>query len=522
MISPRTRCNHLWLPLVLVLVMACGGGLDRTKAQDPTSVIDSEGASWILVTPPLDDVRVAALQILVNVEGLLGVIDLLRESYDVDLGDEDVLEGLGLDPRLPLVVLGVDEGTCLAMGAETGAPLEEVIRRVGETSGYRVEHRLSEQGRLTRVYDKDRCIVALLHDEGLALLGYDPLGRADGAVARVALHHLQTESPGVQAPEGRFLLEWRRGMAEERADVSGWPGPLAGVGHWLHNAKSSIQSLRISAAVNIDGIKWDLEIESSGPAAPLPPAQRPASMDWKDAVPEDAVLLLQVKGSIEDTLADLLGGKGMYILGLLAGEILDKKHIPTIRQTIGSMGSEVGFALLGADPRASVKEIVAPSSVLQALNSVHMGVVVRGAPPAKILELIPVEDGPVAGGWRARVVSADSPHAVEICKTKDERALCLGVVAADDRLMVLSGKGETDRVARVWSGAAPAMGGALFVERDSGDVIVTVKMKRLVRDMRSKGVPPFYLRMANSFLEIQAVRRDDTTLTRVEGEVLLR
>ncbi|MFH1529135.1 MAG: hypothetical protein ABIK09_00195 [Pseudomonadota bacterium] len=505
------------------LVSACGGRLHADAPENPAALVDPTGASWVLVTPPLEEVRVAALQILVNVEGLLGVVDLLRESYEVDLGDEDLFANLGLAPDQPLVALGVEEGVCLILSARSGDPLDEIVERVGDTSGYRIERREAAQGLLSRVYDEERCVVALLRMDGLVLLGYGPDGRADAAVARVALHHLPDGAVGLEAPDGRFLFEWRGGVAAARpVDVSGLLGPLAGVGHWLHGIQAGIRTLRLTFAAGIDGIDWDLEMIPTRPEARGPSVTGTAVPDWKDAVPEDTILTLQIRSRFDGTFGELLGGKGMYILGLLAGEVLDPKRIPEIRQALEAMDAEVGLVLLGADPRAPVGEIIAPSSVLQALNAVHMGLIVQGTPPERFLEWIPVEDGPVAGGWRAHVVSAAAPRAVEFCKAKEDRSLCLGVLAGADRLMVLSGKGETDRVAKVWSGAAPALGKALFVGRTAGDMVLTVKMKRLVRDLRSKGVPPFYLRMVNSFLEIQAVRRDSPEGTRFEGEVLLR
>ncbi len=502
------------------LITGCGGRFDGDTPRDPTAVVDSAGAGWVLVTPPLGEVRVAALQILVNVEGLLGVVDLLRESYDVDLGNEEVLEELGLDPSQPLVALGVDAGACLVMGARNGAPLDETLARVGETSGHRIERRMATEGPLTRVYDEERCVVALLRLDGLVLLGYSADGTADAAVAQVALRHLGGE--GVRAPEGAFLFEWRGGQTPRGpVDLTGWPGPLAGVGHWIQALRAQIKTLRLTFTAGIDGIDWDLEVIPV--VERTPQGEGPAqATDWKDAVPEDAVLTAQIRARDRANLGDLLGGKGMYIGGLLAGEVLDKKHIPGIREAIAAMDADVGFVLLGADPRAPVREIVSPSSVLEALNAVHMGLIVRGTPPGTILDLIPTEDGPVAGGWRARMVSKEAPRAVEFCKTKEDRSLCLGVLASADRLMAVTGKGETDRVARVWAGTAPALSSALFVGKADGEMILTLKMKRLVRDMRSKGVPPFYLRMVNSFLEIQAVRTPSDAGTRIRGEVLLR
>ncbi len=508
--------------MVVILTCACGGRPDTDAPRDPTALVDPTDASWVLVTPPLGEVRVAALQILVNVEGLLGVVDYIRESYEVDLGDEDVLEKLGLAPDRPLVALGVDGGVCLVFGAYSGVQLDEILEQVGRTSGHRIERRVAEQGLLTRVYDKDRCTVALLRLEGLVLLGYSPDGKADAVVARVALHHLSEDAKGVAAPDGRFVFEWWGGGVPQGAvDVTGWPGPLAGVGHWLHATQSRISTLRLTFAADIDGIDWDLEIIPVQPSE-APPLASTAITDWKDAVPEDAILTAQIRSGMSDTLGDLLGGKGMYILGLLAAEILDEKRVPEIRMALETMAPEVGFVLLGADPRASMGDIVAPGSILQTLNAIHLGLIVRGTPPKEIMESIPTEDGPVPGGWRARMVSKDAPRAVEFCKAKDDRSLCLGVLAGVDRLMVVSGKGETDRLTRVWTGAAPALGEALFVGRTSGDVVLTLKMKRLVRDMRAKGVPPFYLRMVNSFLEIQAIQRDTPEGTRIEGEVLLR
>jgi len=508
---------------VAVMVSGCGGRLDSDGSVNPTELVDPADASWVFVTPPLEEVRVAALQILVNVDGLLGVVDLLRESYEVDLGDEDMLENLGLALDQPLVALGVDEGACLVLSARTGDKLDEILERVGGTSGHRVERRVAEEGLLTRVYDEDQCLVAMLRKDGLVILGYSPDGRADAAVARVALHHLPDEAAGVAAPDGRFMFEWRGGdLSRGPVDVTGWPVPLAGVGHWLQAMKAEIRTLRVTFAAGIDGIDWDLEIRPIQPLEMGPKVVDAAGPDWKDAVPDDTILTVQIRSRGDGTLGELLGGKGMYILGLLAGEVLEEKRIPELREALEGMDPEVGLVLLGADPRAPVGEIIAPSSVLQALNAVHMGLIIQGAPPKTFLDWIPVEDGPAAGGWRARVVSAAAPRAVEFCKSKKDRSLCLGVLAGQDRLMVLSGKGETDRVARVWTGSAPSLGGALFVGRAAGDMVLTLKMKRLVRDMRSKGVPPFYLRMVNSFLEIQAVRRDSAEGTRIEGEVLLR
>lgn len=515
------RIRGLAVVAIVAMVLSCGGRLDRNTAKDPASEVDSEGATWVFVTPPLDEVRVAALQILVNVEGLLGVVDLLRESYDLDLGDEDVLEDLGLDPAKTLVALGLDSGACLIMGARSGEPLDETLQRVGETSGLRIEQRLASEGPLTRVYDEDRCVVALLRLDGLVLLAYSPEGTADAAVAQVALRHLGGE--GMPAPDGRFLFEWRGGASVQGPiDVAGWPGPLAGVGHWINALQARIKTLRLTFAAGIDGIDWDLEIVPVAAPEAAPPAPKKGVLDWKDAVPEDAVLTVQIRTDAGETLGDLLGGKGLYIAGLLAGEILAETHVPGIREALAGMDAVVGFVLLGADPRAPVREIVAPGSVLQALNAVHLGLIVQGTPPDGILEMIPIEDGPAPGGWRARVISADAPRAVEFCKAKDDRSLCLGVLAGTDRLMVVTGKGETDRVARVWAGTAPPLSSALFVGKADGDLVLTLKMKRLVRDMRSKGVPPFYLRMVNSFLEIQAVRAPSDAGTRIEGEVLLR
>ena len=509
--------------ILLLLLAGCGGRSHSSDPRDPAAAVDAEGASWMLVTPPLGEVRVAVLQILVNVEGLLGVVDLVRERYEVDLGDEDVIDGLGLAVDRPLVALGLAEGTCLVLGARSAIPLEDILKQVGTTSGYRVEQRVAAQGRLTRIYDGERCIVALLGLDGLVLLGYSPAGRADAAVARVALHHLPDGGSGVEAPEGRFLFEWRGGDPLVGApDVTGWPGPLAGVGHWLHGMMAQIRTLRLTFAADLDGIDWDLEIVDAHPSIGPPSTPRIDVVDWKDAVPEDAVLTLQLRAGTAATLGALLGGKGMYLLGLVAGEVLDKKQIPALQEALEAMGSEVALVLLGADPRAPVNEIVAPGSVLQALNSVHVGVLVRGAPPQAILDRIPTEDGPVAGGWTARSISQGVLRAVEFCKAKADRSLCVGLLAGEDRLMFVSGKGETDRLVRVWTGAAPALGASLFVGRATGDVILTLKLKRLVRDLRSKGVPPFYLRMVNSFLEVQAVRTHSGKGMRIEGEVLLR
>lgn len=510
---------------VVCFLASCGGRLDRT-ARNPAVAVDPDGVEWILVTPPLEEVRIGALQILVNVEGLLGVVDLVRASYEIDLGDEDLVENLGLDPDLPLVGLGLSEGICLLLPARRAAPIEDILRRVGETSGYRVETQAADKGRLTRVYDDDDdlCLFALLSVEGLLLLGYAPRGGADAAVARVALNHLPEDAPGVEVPEGRFLLEWwNSGDIPIWPDVAGWPGPLAGLGHWLHTVKAGVARARLTFKVGLEGINWDLDVvpfETAGEGGARESADH--LYDWKVAVPEDTVLTVQIRDPAEENLGHLLGGKGLYVLGLLAAEILPEKKVPAFRQALEAMEPQIALVLLSADPRAPVKEVFAPDSVQKALGAIHLGLAVRGPPPAVILDWLPEEDGPVEGGWNARLVSKAAPRAVEFCKARKDRSLCLGVIVDTDRLMAVSGKGETERVAQVWSGTAPPLAGALFVRKSEGDVQVTLKLKRLVRDMRAKGVPPFYLRMVNSFLEIQAVRSRTAGSIHYDGEVLLR
>ncbi|MBM4372262.1 MAG: hypothetical protein FJ098_11450, partial [Deltaproteobacteria bacterium] len=175
------------LSMLLGAPGACGPGGEQGSPRDPASAITAGDAEWTLVTPPIEDVRTAALRFLVNVEGLLGVVDLVQASWGVDLGDERLLENLGLDPGLPLVALGVEEGTCLVLGIRDGAPLRALLRSVAGTSGYRLEDRVADDALLTRAYDEDRCVAALLVDDGLAFVSFSGSGSADAGLARVAL-----------------------------------------------------------------------------------------------------------------------------------------------------------------------------------------------------------------------------------------------------------------------------------------------------------------------------------------------
>ena len=390
--------------VVVCLLASCGGRLERT-ARNPAAAVDPDGVEWILVTPPLEEVRIGALRILVNVEGLLGVVDLLRASYEIDLGDEDLLVNLGLDPDLPLVGLGLSEGICLLLPARRGAPVEDILRRVGETSGYRVETEAADKGLLTRVYDDEqRCLVALLSVEGLLLLGYAPDGRADAAVARVALNHLPEDAPGIEVLEGRFLLEWwNSGSGPTRPDVAGWSGPLAGLGHWLHSVKAGVARARLTFKVGLEGINWDLDVvpfETAGEGGT--PESADHHYDWKDAVPEDTVLTVQIRDQAEETLGHLLGGKGLYILGLLAGEILGEKKVPALRQALEAMEPQIALVLLGADPRAHLgKErlihsiLHVPDDAVAALHVVgarldHEVQLAGQGPPAVVTNLVGV------------------------------------------------------------------------------------------------------------------------------------
>lgn len=533
-ISVPSRAGRRAASLALLALLICalvGPGCNAEYTGEPVapmSVIDPDKADWYLISPPLEQVRVAALRILVNVEGLMGVIDLVRASLGVDLADESLLVNLGLADHLPALVLGHGDGVCLAVGVTRPEPLRDLFHKVAETSGYTLTTRMSEKGRVELAGFGELTPAALLETGGMSLIAWSRTGGADRLLAEAVYTWAGSWSGGDTTGEFRFYWKNRSDNTSISA-LPVLPGALAGLSHWYWELMEGVSGIQGTLTADEDGLDCSLEFLSPHPAAPAQPvsaqAQVPAAENqdsWRAYLPDDSVLLVELARSSASSLGDKLGGKWRFVLGLLLKEAGLGALVEDILPVLEDFRAELGFVFLGFDPAATMSDLTGPDDPMALLAAVHMGLLLRGD-LERVRALLPSDKPEVKSDWQVEVLSRDAPLVLEACRNPDKTpSQCLGFVQSGERLMILSGKGEAMRVLRVMAGKQKSYAESLFVKSAPGDVVAVMKMKRLVRDMGTKGVPPYYLRMVNSFLEMQVTTEERESGHLVKARLLLR
>jgi hypothetical protein len=96
------------------------------------------------------------------------------------------------------------------------------------------------------------------------------------------------------------------------------------------------------------------------------------------------------------------------------------------------------------------------------------------------------------------------------------------VLAAGRTLLFATGAGEGARLARVANGRSPTLAKALFNRQERGALTVTLKTRRLVKDMTALGFPPYFLQVLSSVLETRVAVDPAGSDTALKLEVVLR
>ena len=120
-------------------------------------------------------------------------------------------------------------------------------------------------------------------------------------------------------------------------------------------------------------------------------------------------------------------------------------------------------------------------------------------------------------------IGAGNIKGIEYCQTtKSEGKRCFSVVMWGRNLALVTGGGEGTRLVGTLQGRGKTLAKAMFARLSQGSLVITLKTRRLVRDLMNKGFPPYFLQVLSSVLEIRLAADSQAGDTIVDCEVVLR
>jgi len=452
------------------------------------------------------------LTLIVNTEGMEGVLDYMALSAGVDVAGEGLFDDSGLDPSMSPVVFEWEGAPVLVAGVQNAPAFEKYLTSILAKRGQRLEPFRTPDAWLYPVTPEVACAVA----GNLVVLRYRIEGEAMAGLARL----LRTEAPTTPAemPGDKVSFRLVPGSPGPRSPIP-WIndlGPLAGVVHALSAYVASCTSLHGTLEL---GDRYRMDLAADGCRLPAGGVPEGAPEQW---VPEDTVFLGQVAlpgkrlgeaiPELHRRLFELAWNRGMGT-GTAWG---------TLPRWLECLGSEMHVAFLGFSRTVSLDRLTAPSNPADPFFAVHL----QGGWTLHCDDLwdaVTGDGGPLEAikGFDTVDCSEQDVWCREFRNTK-EPDRCFSVVRRGERVLVNTGVGEGSRAVQALLDLGPTLKGSLFVEQRRGAVTLTVKTRRLVRDLVNKGFPPYFLQMLSSIMEVRIAIEPTDTGTRLHGEVVLR
>jgi hypothetical protein len=481
-------------------------------------------AGYYVVFPRLEQVRDDFLTLVVNMEGMEGLLALIEGATRVDLADEDLLSQAGLDGDFRPLLLEQEGVPVVCLGMSSSSRFLSYIKGLAESSGLTWARIVTDGPDIYRLGSG----LALSVHGNLALVAVG--SGSDPTVALASI--LLTETPA-QVPEfeeGLYHVSYAPGPGLSlEARASGWygaVGPAAGVVRSLVRYFDACSSFSGSIA---PGDRYLVSGRLSGCTVPFAPA---GVLAPESRLPDDTILLVHSTFSGE-SLWDLLPGAIQLLVGWAWQDLPEKlpESLAGADNLLSRFVPEVAVAFLGLTLDASLDTFTSRKrggdEPIFGAHLVLMLALKEGAGLDELFDekvttlLLPNFEGRGLGTGRI--------SGTEFCRKKrkkkkkdEEEKRCFSVLRQQDRVFVVTGIGEGERLVRTLQGQRESLGGTLFARQEAGALTVTLKTKRLVRDLVSKGFPPYFLQVLASVLEIRLTAGTDGEDTKVELEMVMR
>jgi hypothetical protein len=510
---------HIGAGALLLVLLALGGcsAEEGPVHATPFHRFDVGQARFRAAFPPLERVRDEFLSLIVNAEGLEGTLELVRLTVGVDLADEEFFGTTGLDPDFGPALWDYNGSFVLCLGVKDKTRFANLADELCATSG-REFRRLPTDGPELRLLGKN---LAWTLEGNLAVFLYDAREQAGSRLAALLLEPRPAAFPDwdrerVQfAADLRFEAPLELSFKEEVAAL----GPAAGLGRVFLRYVDSCE--RLEGVLGL-GDRLTLTLSAAGCFLPFTAG---TGLPADEMAVDDTVLLGQASfdgpsfwelfpAAIRAMLqAAWKGTPAARVEG--AGELAD---------LLGRFEPKVGLAFLGLSSTAGMRDLMSGKDPLGPLFALRLQLLLRLKEGAALDDAaLDKVIGALVKGIKATPLGGAPVTGREFCQeTPQKKTRCFSVVRKDREFLVVTGNGEGERLLRVLKGEEKSLAGTLFSARQPGAAALTLKTRRLVKDLVNKGFPPYFLHLLSSILEVRISLRNEARGSVAECEVILR
>ncbi len=474
-----------------------------------------EAAPYWFAMPPLEQVRDDFLTLLVNMDGMEGVLGLVEGAVGIDLAAPDLLAGAGLDGTMPPLLFGWRDATVAVLGVADARAFDRFLEGLAKGEGWELVRTRTDGPELLAAGN-----VALAVEGNLLTV----LVAGDGeAVPRLAALLLEPapETP-LAPPEAGYAFSVRAGgMPLEQL----LEGPLAAAGPAAGIVRSFLRYLdRCTRAAGSFTLSDRILLKLTAPGCTLG-LVRELAMTPEAWAADDTILLLHTRAEGESlwtlfpAVLRYLGEEGWKELPGKRPDSLAK-----LGDLLGRFEPEVAAAFLGLSSEANFSTFTNTQEGPGPLFGAHFQVMLRLREGLALEEWR--DEAVMKGlvpGFEPRGIGAGEVLGTEFCHESEKQGKrCFSVVQQGRMVHVVTGNGEGDRLVRTLRGQRKPLAEALFAHQVRGSVTATLKTRRLVKDLVSKGFPPYFLQVLSSILEVRLTASDGEAGTEVHVEVVLR
>jgi hypothetical protein len=509
-----------WLSVLLLvfILSACRDSPDERYAH-PGERFNLNDAPYHVFMPAAETVRDDFLTLVVNMEGMEGLLALIEGATGIDITGENLFLETGLDPSIPVVAFGYERSIVIALGVTSRAAFFDFIQQLATAEGV-VAREVSSKEEGALLQYGSRVAIGVTGNLGVVLVALDesaPLA----TLARLLLAEVGPEP--VIPPENGYEFRSARESAATIAQVIS-PyyadiGILAGLTRFLVRHFDSCKNLAGSLQAG-DRITATVTAEGCGLGSTVTPQWNPETM-----VPEDTVLLFQTRFSSQ-SLWEALPPVLRYLVRTGWAGVKTKKPegLEDIAGFLQRFEPELAVAFLGMSTSATMDTFSKAAEADAPLFALHVQVIVGLKDGEHAQELLNSETmQELVKGFKPRGIGTGDVMGTEYCReTEKTGKRCFAIIRKHRKIMLVSGLGEGDRLVRVLRGQQLDLSKGLFAHQVHGGITLTLKTRRLVRDLMTKGFPPYFLQMLSSVLEIRVSATGESGSTSATLEVVLR
>ncbi len=507
-------CGPITL-VVIVLLAGCQGERGQQYAH-PGARYGLEGMAFAVQTPPLETVRDDLLGLVVNMEGVEGVLALIEGAVGLDFANLELLAEAGLDESMPGLLFGYRGGLVAVIGLGDVSRFEDFLVGLAKREAWSFRRTPTEGAVLY-----DMAGFALAVQGNLLTLFWGGQGESLGNLAALLLE----PTPEVAAPLpdhgyairlNGFAGQLEEGLAEEFSQV----GPLAGVARSLARYLDGCGD--VAGGLDFgDRVVFTATAEGCPTGLTAVPVLAPEQL-----VPDDTIVLVHARLPV-GSLWHAVPPVARYLLSDWWQEMPGKRPetLTDLGAVLGRFDGEFAVALLGLGADVNLDSLLGTKDALAPLFGIHWQVVALLREGEVLDEVFDPEAMKLLlPQYQPRGLGAGDLLATEYCRPKTAQAdqRCFTVMRQGQTVSVVTGVGEGDRLLRTLRGQRKALAESMFAGQQRGPLTVTLKTRRLVKELISKGFPPYFLKILSSILEVRLTVGTGEAGTSLAAEVVLR